>query len=383
MDSAKDFPRDTGTGAKKPEKPLSEAEQREIQEDTNIRSTFEEMIAGAPAGYQVSIARLRPNWCKGWLETLDIEDGQTDLVDLDYIKESWGGQTFVIRLLNPRGHYMASKNIHISSAPKDNGMLIDTPQVSKAKEEALLRSLARDAAPAPPPPQDTSKELMLLLFQNMQDGNKQSIDMLREVMKDKTPSQQMQFAEFFKMFADLEKLKQMTTPEKTEESGDITGMVSSFIEVLKTPQAQGQTQATQNPGVPAPGQLMPGGPGLAKKQPPRMITNPAEVPKPAPVVVETPVSVHPEEPVHSVHQVEPARPLGPAPVSDDISGDASDAIASAVVETDDDEGLSIPEEIATMEPEDIALIIAESLALMPDDKQKEVFNKFQKIGTEE
>jgi len=106
-----------GFDQKKQEPTISEpARERSIEDAEEKLSRLEAMLKEIGAGWQVSIYRLQPSWCKGFLETIDMSDDE-EPIDLDYIVKQWGGEKIKVRIKDPRKVYRGSVDIPLHSYP--------------------------------------------------------------------------------------------------------------------------------------------------------------------------------------------------------------------------------------------------------------------------
>jgi len=338
--------------------PIDLAQKRQAAKKyERVRTTFESMLQEAEQGFQVSISRIKPTWASGWLETIEIdtdEDGRPP-VDMEYIKDAWGGGQYVVRLLNSRGGFVLSKTVRIAGEPMENASVIDSPSVKKAKEEKMLFEIRAQETKS----KSKDSDMMTLLLNATQKSNRDSMEMMREnYARQQAPSPMGQLSEMMGLFQVFEKMK--GTEPAPAKADEITGMISSFMDILKAKQGQPQSAKTA---------IMP-----------RRKTIPLGYPG-------------------EIYQKQAELNLGETDGTDsniindniDIANDSTNTDRDNLVCSQEenkkidseDTQISLAQEISEMDPCDIALTMAESLGLMTDEKQQEVFSRFQTIGDEE
>lgn len=139
-------------------------------------------------GYTLSIRRLRPTWCSGFLERLECFEG--DKIDIDYIIQQWGGKRLSIRMLDEHGRYKKGVELNLSSYPcKFQGRIMDPNDGwrSQAQESTAM-------VPAAPNIADPLKLIEVLqvqrkndlaqmqkMFGNIQAPTVQAVDPLKQL----------------------------------------------------------------------------------------------------------------------------------------------------------------------------------------------------------
>jgi len=106
-------------------------------------------------GQQLSITRLAPHWCAGYLDTLPLDAP----VSLAEIRDNWGGKRFQLRVLDSHGRYVKAYNVRIDGPPKRNGRLV-TPEMEyefKQGNPAAIQHFTPTPIPDGPNP---TKELL-------------------------------------------------------------------------------------------------------------------------------------------------------------------------------------------------------------------------------
>lgn len=246
-----------------------EIKPEEIGEE--IPEEIEQFLAEVGAsGYQVSIRRLQPEWCKGYLDTWSLDEP----FKLRTLRDVYGGKKFMCRILNPHGGYLRSFTIDIDDEPKREGIILkrfpaDVPPVQ------YLANKTDNATPSP------DLKILEMLEATRKDQINFLMSLLLKDRRDGDPLQQMQNAA--KM---TQALRDMASSfgEGGEEGGN-TGLI------LKT--ILGMMEQRKNAPAPQP----PRPPQVIYKPMPR----PAPVPKPAtprpaPVPNPAPTAAPPEPP---------------------------------------------------------------------------------------
>jgi len=84
-------------------------------DETLMDDRFERLTKALRPGYSVAIHRIRPSWCAGFLERVEISD--EDSIDLTYIVDTWGGASFNLRVCDEHGIYRGGAAINCASYP--------------------------------------------------------------------------------------------------------------------------------------------------------------------------------------------------------------------------------------------------------------------------
>jgi hypothetical protein len=112
--------------------------------DAHVSGELAQLAAALTASLSVDIERTHPLWCKGWLETYELQS--PDVRELRaYIKEEYGGQTYRISVLNSAGAVLYSGKLDVAGQPKDQGRAITRdawdPQAGAVKTGAADNGL--------------------------------------------------------------------------------------------------------------------------------------------------------------------------------------------------------------------------------------------------
>jgi len=91
--------------------------------DDHVAQTMQQLTEALQASLSVDIERTHPLWCKGWLETYELQS--PDVRELRaYLQSEYGGATYRILVLNPSGALLYVAKLDISGQPKERGRVI-------------------------------------------------------------------------------------------------------------------------------------------------------------------------------------------------------------------------------------------------------------------
>jgi len=292
-------------------------------------------------GQQLSITRLAPHWCAGYLDTLPLDAP----VSLAEIRDNWGGKRFQLRVLDSHGRYVKAYNVRIDGPPKRNGRLV-TPEMEyefKQGNPAAIQHFT--PVPIPDGPNPTKE---LLEFFKAQTAAQQALinDLFLRAV---TPAASGGPAGGLGAIGEARDLIAFARELNVGEGApaeDTSGKL--LTTVLEAFMAKGKAAPA---AAPAPAQLPP-----------------FRGPQPAPRLnVPPPPDLGPRRPVAPSLVAPP--PAAPA----QITIEAAPA-APAPVQADTGPGTMTPEQLAailsSMAPEAAAGVVASVLDSWPPDKQK-------------
>jgi hypothetical protein len=105
----------------------------------------EALFQGLRAPIRIQLWRKKPTWCAGFLVSIDLSPGE--MLDLDVIKQDWGGGEIQIRpMINtPSGmkYCKGGRLVKLSGPPRERGMLLQADGSVQ-----VARALPGPAAPA-------------------------------------------------------------------------------------------------------------------------------------------------------------------------------------------------------------------------------------------
>lgn len=153
-------------------------DQRQSDKDLQNLDRAERLFADFKPGTQLSIIRLRPTWCGGFLEKLDCYDDEP--LDIDYLINTWGGKLYKLRLSDGSGRYISGATLNLSSYPPRFQGRIIRPEEDWWKDDSgqSAKSAAQPIAnPAPAPAMPSPLE-MLAAFQKQRDADFKTLQSL-------------------------------------------------------------------------------------------------------------------------------------------------------------------------------------------------------------
>lgn len=117
-----------------------------LPEHADDAAAIDSFLSGYGRGFQVSIIRVSPVWCAGFVTTLPMDHGIT----LSEIRESYGGRRFQLRILTDQGRFVKMRTVLISDVPRDEGKPItsldrvnaDAPRANPAPAASGFGELA-------------------------------------------------------------------------------------------------------------------------------------------------------------------------------------------------------------------------------------------------
>lgn len=113
----------------------------------------ERLLADVGPGYEVSIFRTAPLWCRGYLDRLPLDTNGLTVGD---IKEAWGGKKFRLNIHAPHGRgQIRSLTLPIDDVPRRNGR-----QIRPEEEDADPPRAAEGAPDNRPSPMRQVIELL-------------------------------------------------------------------------------------------------------------------------------------------------------------------------------------------------------------------------------
>jgi len=145
-----------------------------IEEKENLKNLenekneeIDEIFDDLPDAYTVSINRIDPSWCDGFLGTWEFSSDSP--FDLNWLKNNFGGRKFRLRIKSETpNRYIKIKTVRLPDPPKREGLEImqasdGTSRTRESMERAPAPPPPAQAAPPPPPQQDKLLEKILEL----------------------------------------------------------------------------------------------------------------------------------------------------------------------------------------------------------------------------
>lgn len=224
----------------------------ETEEDRKIGKA-ERLLAGLKPEWTVTIHRVMPSWCKGWLERIDLMNGG---VDIPYIVRTWGGQLLRLRICDSKGQYKGGVDLPLyTHQPKKNGRVItphdcdfDNVDPPQQQQPIVLPQTA---------PQQNPLDIVGILGL-LQETRKEDLDTVRALLGTAAPAvmqkpsnpmdDMLKFATKFKQLQEaFGGFGQQPTPS---EDGDILGTVKEIAKGLQFMRPQPAISAPSVPPQP-------------------------------------------------------------------------------------------------------------------------------------
>lgn len=165
---------------KEPTFPFHHLEPKQNRFDEKFRN-IERILGDLQSGWTVSIARVRPSWCSGYLERIELLDDEP--IDLDYLVNTWGGEVLRLRVCDETGTWRGGADVALRTyPPRRHGKPIKAPDYQDFPEHS--------GAPAPPaaPPQLSPFDAYQKFAKSFQQSRREDIDLIRGMLpKQKTP----------------------------------------------------------------------------------------------------------------------------------------------------------------------------------------------------
>ena len=208
-------------------------------------------LDGLRAGLTVTVARVRPTWCKGWLERIDVIEGEP--VDMDYLSRTWGGEVLRLRVCNEKGDYKAGADVPLYSWPcRHRGRLLEAPN-----EEPLPYNTGKTAEQAATPvPQGNGfgqLETMLKTMSHLSEQKKSDLVAFAKLLPQFTTPQTSGLGGLEQIGATLKMVKQIQTLFGGAPAGgpasvipeDTDNFLPYLTDIIKT--VMGPKQGQQGP----------------------------------------------------------------------------------------------------------------------------------------
>jgi hypothetical protein len=316
-----------------------------------LKRNVEDCLKGLVPGMKISISRLRPTWCSGWLDTIpiDVDDEGQTVIDMHYLREEWGGHTLNLRFLDINGKFVFSKTVDFRNEdPKKNGIVVVHPEVKHARQMQEIESQKQASS-------NSSNEIdyVKLLMDQMRQSQAESQKIMRESMKRDNPTPQTQLSQMMEMFAMVNQMKQFGEPDD-KGGDDVSSMIGGVLNLLQKKQEQQPAQQQQQRFAP---------PVLGGDSTLQPIARARQEPQ---IFQRAPQPPTAQEPAAQ------AAPAAQEPAAQEQAAPAAQAAP-------DDQDISLAEELAGMNPQEIADTMTAVLELIGPEKQKAIFENFDKI----
>ena len=311
------------------------------------------------AGRRISIFRSRPSWIPGgggWLETVDFSDDSNDF-SMEWLRETYGGGTYVLKVLDEKGKFMAAQTVKIAGDPIHQGR-----RLSQLEAEAKI-------IPPPPPPAKDSEtaELIKALLANSSKAQRDSFDLLVSLWTNqaKPQGQPSSLDDMAKMIKFVDEIRGGQAPA---EDGTMMGMMGLLSQFMQSKQATAPIQPVQPTRSPMRFAAPPSMPHTQNMIP---IRNPV----PASMPQASPVPEPQSSPVlGSMPQVSPA----PAPIAqtEKKEFEIDDLEFHGDEQQEEQEG-DIADDIAEWPVDEIVQLIADVMAKLPESKTLQLMERMK------
>lgn len=319
----------------------------EIAADLEDAHTIEQLLSMVGVGWSISLNRIRPSWCKGWLETIDISPDEP--LDMDYIADTWGGESIKLRLMNDRGKYRGGKVIHIAREPLRHGRPIEHPddKRSRLERENRSRDFREESARlnAAQPKQDNS--VFTMLVDVLKDSNASSAEVYKDLLKNQNKQGPMGISEVVAFANGLKELQGVFGDDSKNSGGgdsDDENMLGTFVGILERAherdvkredrkETRREHEARRT--------------GSRKRQDPL-----------------------PGRTGASVHQIPNPKTTSPEPPLEAAQDAAPDA----------DDELALSEELSELDPAEAAEVLGEAFTMMSPEKRAQTMKLLAKLG---
>lgn len=307
-------------------------------DENKKKPSFEQMLGELQEGYKLSLWRLKPSWCKSHLETTEIAlDGDKKFnLDLDEIKETWGGGQIQIKILDNQGVFVGAKSVYLHGPPREHGVRLYSPSELDRQEQMKLEEMRLQSKKNE---QDTKMmDFMIAMATNNNNNNNNDLIkiMFEQMTKNKSiDGQPSLLGQMSEMMQAMNMFKEQFGGEKNEEKNDndISGMMTSFMQLLA---------AKNNQPKPI--------------NPPHMYRQPQ--PQPHPQLHPQPHLKH--ERKHEINNEKDIESLQNLDNDDIIENDDENDIVDALINLQDD---------------DLANVICEMLGSISEERQMKIFQK--------
>lgn len=220
--------------------------QAELDRDKKDRQTVEQMLASVGTGMKIALKRIRPGWDKGYLETCDADPDHP--IDLDYIRDTHGGETIEIRILDHRGRYIGGSQVDISGPPLSFGRPKKHPSDVAFEREQKQRQAEAQLLVQSAPAASNSNDTILEKFLDQVSASKaESIGLLREALEHKNqivPSERGGLGDLRTMFREFKQFQKEFGGEGGGDGDDSMGSaLESFMEMMMKREERKDKQA--------------------------------------------------------------------------------------------------------------------------------------------
>lgn len=210
--------------------------ERIAEERARDDAEIEHILDGfAGKGYMVSIHRMQPRWCQGFLDTWPLEEA----ISLQDIRQEFGGRRFSLKVKRSDGSYVKTLPVWIDDEPKRDGRPIRLASQEFADRNTPI--LASGGAP-----QTTE------ILRYMQASNDRTLKLLGDMLtaqKNAPPGTMPdipgQLAAMSSMLDFFSKMQERIGSGGGLGGGEQSGMAQMFMEMMRDKFASDRAESTR------------------------------------------------------------------------------------------------------------------------------------------
>lgn len=250
------------------DEPKSTTEENPEIDEKDRDETYEKLtlaLKQLQPGYKIAIKRVKPGWCRGHLETIDVYDPSDpdSQIDIDYLIEQWGGHNLQLLIHSSTGKWVTGVNIPLYTyPPKRHGKLLVQSDVYNDLGNNLSSRMYQNSNQNPIPnsaPQGTGFDInqLVMLMAKQKNADLGTVLKLAEYFKTQqpqisTPAQNIteQMLSMVSLFKEMKGiLGEFGATESSDSSND---MMPIFGELLRGMMNQNQRSTPENSALSRP-----------------------------------------------------------------------------------------------------------------------------------
>lgn len=209
--------------------------------------SMRELASALQLGITCHIERVRPTWCRGWIEDYPL-DGESIGELKAYLRDQHGGTDYKVVCLAENGAPLFSAKLPISGPPKEEGYPIDRDEYETAQGGRRPGAPARTNGGNPADAFAGLASIMTLVLNEARESRNATLESVREMSKEtrestdklvqqvvkvqeedqKRASLPSQLAELSESVSAVEEIKKTFTPDQEPQrygSGDMDELV--------------------------------------------------------------------------------------------------------------------------------------------------------------
>ena len=323
----------------------------EIEADLRDERTIEQLLSTVGAGWTISLSRIRPSWCKGWLET--IEASPDEPLDMDYIADTWGGESIRMRLLDTHGRWKGGKDIHIAREPLRHGRPLEHPEdkrVRMAREERS-REHREETIRLNATPTQQDNTVFTMLVDVLKDSNTTNSQAYKDLVSNLPSRDPMGIDDIIKFANGLKDLQGVFGGDdsggRVDDSDD--KMLGTFVGIMEKAHERDVKREDRKEAA-------------REREARRADSRRRQIP-----VRQAPPPGHPKSNVHQIPNPNRQRQEPPPEAARNADPEA-------------DEELALSEELAELEPAEAAEVLGEAFTMMPPEKRQKTMQLLMTLG---